>query len=354
MARFAAVFLAWHASAWSTPGHERINRVAENLLVGSQRDRIRHMMHSDPVDMSNWEKVTTVQNPDSVVLHWHHQDPEWTCAKQLGDHGHIKCNDHSAEQGSLFCGLAYFFQEFSSKALLEQYPDLEEPVNAPHNLAVLQGKELSDSEDLRWLVTLIGDLHQPLHWLHEREYGQGVNVSYRGEIMTLLEMWESYIPLRLPPPPPADVVRRDYDKHSAVWEHRVPTDLFRDWAKDMAAIVCGEIYPAIEVNHADGSRKIPNPFVIDEALFHNWLNLANTVIELGGQRVAFVLQDILRHKKHKILHTEGRGLLHSRWVSGLLTNVVLALFLVPTLLAVFTLHLRTGAPSLFKWRRAKV
>lgn len=347
MIKFA--FLLGHCAAWGRVGHERINRVAQSLLVGSQRDRIRHLLHSDVIDIAHWEDLTSSRNPPSKDLHWHRQEPEWTCASQLGNKGHIKCDDHSAEQTSLYCGLAYFFEEFASKAMLQEFPALEEPINTPKKLDVLIEPDLPESSDLRWLVTLMGDLHQPLHWLPQHTYGKEVNVSFRGEAMTLLELWETHIPRRLPVIASLDAMRVDYEARSTAWAQKVPTELFRVWAKEVAAIVCEQIYPAMEVNHADGTRSIADPFVVDEALYQRWLQLANTVLELGGQRIAFVLVDILTHKKHKKHHMEGRGIHRStRWRSCFMKNVLLSFILVPSILALLMMHRRMGGPSLLK------
>merc|ERR1719210_2851002 len=113
----------------------------------------------------------TKSYPETDTLHWHHQDPEWTCGGRggLGDkEGHVRCDGHGAENGSLFCALAFFFEHFAHDALLKEFPKPKEPIGTPASLQALEKVPTSDqtpSNFLRWLVILVGDLHQPLHWL---------------------------------------------------------------------------------------------------------------------------------------------------------------------------------------------
>jgi len=70
------------------------------------------------------------------------------------------------------------------------------------------------------------------------------------------------------------------------------------------------------VNHADGTR-IDNPFTLTEELFQNWLTLAEELIQLAGERLAFVLNEIVEHKRHKEAHKHGRGLPTRKTVVGM-------------------------------------
>merc|ERR1712232_1364774 len=91
------------------------------------------------------------------------------------------------------------------------------------------------------------------------------------------------------------------------WENKVPTELFRDWAKEVAEKVCSEVYAPMTVNHADGTR-IDSPFALTDELFGKWVTLAEDLIAIGGERLAFVLNEIIEHKRHRDAHREGRAL----------------------------------------------
>lgn len=311
----AAVAPLCLVEAWGPDGHERIGRVAQALLAGKHRDQIRTMMHSDVIDISNWESEMLQKYPATSVLHWHKQDPEWSCGSRggLGDKGHIRCDGHGAKGGSLFCALAYFFEHFAHDALLKEYPTPKEPIETPKALAALEGipsSELKSSQYLRWLIMLVADLHQPLHWLAEHSYGKDIEVVYKGEKVDLLTFWETKIPKSMKPlkntlhPDKSD---KDYGRFLPAWEHKNPAELFREWAKDAAEKLCTEVYAPMTVNHQDGTR-VESPFVVTDELFEKWLKLGEDLIDLGGERLAFVLNDIIEHKRHKEAHADGRGL----------------------------------------------
>lgn len=317
------VGLAWQfcfVGAWSPVGHDRIARIAEHLLVGKHKDQIRTMMHSDLPDAADHEMKMTKQYPETSPLHWHRQDPEWKCDSKggLGDKGHVRCDGHGATNGSLFCALAYFFEHFSHDALLKEFPPPKEPIGTPASLPSLKNipsKEQTPAHYLKWLVTLLGDLHQPLHWLHEHDYGRDVKIRYKEEEHTLLKFWEDYLPSHLKnaletgtaagsQPFAAD---KEFGKHSKSWAHKVPTELFRDWAKEVAERVCSDVYGPMTVNHADGTR-VESPFTLTDELFGKWVQLAEELMQLAGERLGFILNEIIEHKRHKDAQKDGRGL----------------------------------------------
>lgn len=319
--------------AWNAEGHDRIGRIAEHLLVGkthkaqwwqkstkSSKDQIRTMMHSDLPDMSDYEQKTTKQYPDTSPLHWHRQDPEWTCDQRggLGDKGgHVRCDGHGAENGSLFCALAFFFEHFAHDALLNEFPAPKEPIGTPDQLPALKSvpsNEQTPAHFLKWLVILLGDMHQPLHWLHEHEYGKSVMVRYKEKEYTLLDFWEDYLPNHLKNKLPTNLgqsgpfmIDKDFGQHSKAWAHKVPTELFREWAKEVAERVCGDVYHPMTVNHADGTR-VDSPFTLTDAVFDKWVALAEELLQLAGERLGFVLNEIIEHKRHKDAHKDGRAL----------------------------------------------
>jgi len=334
--------------AWGPLGHERIAKIAESLLKGKRKDQVRSLMHGDLVDFGDWEKKMTSRHPETDVLHWHHQEPEWTCMSTLGEHEHLRC-DHanSAEKGSLFCALAFFFEHFAHDALLREFPEPTEPINTPKELPALQkvtSVELTPAHYLRWLAVLVGDLHQPLHWLRQHEYGKKINVLYKGKTYTLLQFWEEEIPKHLAPPPSASTLQEEYEEGERKWGLHLPTELFRTWAKESAEVVCSQVYQAMEVNHADGSRKIDDNYQLSDEVLARWVKIANDFTTHAGERLAFVLLDILEHKRHKAGHHEGRGHWHrkKRHMYNLGMNCMVGVVLVPMLVKLLRWHEKAG------------
>ncbi|CAE8636436.1 unnamed protein product [Polarella glacialis] len=312
-------------SAWGPVGHERLNRIAQSLLHGKHRDQIRTMMHADVIDVASWEKTMTSRFPETDVLHWHHQNPEWSCSDPGVERtDHIRCDSHGAESGSLFCALAYFFDHFADEMLLKEYPKPKTPIDTPKKLDVLDKVDLDSLYEnstsanrqnmkpahyLRWLTELLGDLHQPLHWLRgTHDYGKSVSLQHNGTEYTLLSFWEDFLPNNLPALPAVSELDLEYNAVYHSWGQRLPTELFREWAGELSAKVCQEIYAPMYINHADGSRDIERPFQVSEELFQKWRTTATKLIQEGGERLALVYLDILEHKRHKAAHKEGRGI----------------------------------------------
>jgi len=304
------------SGAWSYKAHDRIARIGQGLLHGKHRDQIRTMMHSDVIDAATWETSMTEKYPVTAALHYHRQMPEWSCGSRggLGDKGgHMRCDDHGARFGSLFCALAYFFEHFAHDALLKEFPPPKEPIGTPKELPILKGipsNSLQPSDFLRWLAILIGDLHQPLHWLSEHAFGREIEIHFRNQSFALHDFWEEQLPLHLSKrdeglhPDKAD---KEYAERMPGWEQKLPTELFREWGKETAEKVCSQVYAPMTVNHADGTR-VDNPFTLTEELFQNWLVLTEELIQLAGERLAFVLNEIIEHKRHKEANKHGRGL----------------------------------------------
>jgi len=359
------------AQAWGVLGHERIARIAEALLKGKHRDQIRTMMHGDLIDLSDWEKKLTAEHPKMLALHFHKQTPEWTCAglqpnappnlQHLGDqNGNVQCDGKGADPDSLICALAYYFDHFAHDALLKEFPKPKvPPIKAPKSLEPLAEMGGGSTQSyLRSIASLIADVHQPLHWLREKDYGREVTVIYKEEQYSLFNFWEEKLPDLLPPLPKGhqllQKVDAKYREEAARWGDRLPTEDFWDWAKVVAEKLCTEVYAAMEVNHADGTREIEQPFKVDEALLQKWMSLAEDFTSQAGIRLAFVLNDILEHRRHKVATKEGRGMhhRHKNWRKNLAINFGLALLVVPVTLLALRLHYRVPGLRLFRALRS--
>lgn len=359
------------AHGWGLDGHVRIAKVARDILKEKEQKQVKSYMHGDLVTLSGWESQMTKKFSETQSLHWHRQEPEWTCSGSttLGDQsGHIKCDGHGAENGSLFCALAYFFEHFAHDALLNDFPAPKEPINTPTSLpalAKMTDVEHKPSHYLRWLVVLIGDLHQPLHWLREKNYGKEVKLEYKGLQYNLLDFWEDYIPKNLPPAPEPKVLQKQYEDKAPGWWDKLPAELFRDWAKEVAAVVCGQVYDAMAAaplvpastasnNGTNGTNLSasvysgPPVYKLEEEVFQRWLKLAQDFTILGGQRLAYVLHEIIEHKKHKAHAKEGRGRHHRKrsWWKCMGINAIIAAFVAPLIMSLLRWHDRAGGPGL--------
>lgn len=345
------------ADAWSSAGHRRVALIADSLL-GRHRENVYKMLGGQLSEFSGWEADMTQAHPETEAIHWHRQNPEWSCkgpvhfGNQSG--GPIRCDGSGVAKESLLCAMAHFFDHFAHEALLVEYPLEKFPIDAPKTLMALYSVdsiELDFQHYLRWLAGLIGDTHQPLHWLRELGYGADVRLSYQGEEFTLLSFWENYLPKHLPSPQGVTYLDEEYKKRLKGWQEKVPTELFRSWSHDMSESVCSHVYGPLGLEI--GSEAMSEPIEVTEELFQRWQKLAVSLTNLAGERLAFVLLDILEHRRHGAAHKEGRGRLHRRrsWLSNLGRNCGVAAALVPVVLLV--LHWHRGGGRCCKSRAAR-
>lgn len=346
------------AGAWSSAGHRRVALIADSLL-GRHREQVYKMIGGQLAEFSGWEADMTQAHPETDVIHWHRQTPEWSCGgpphfgNQSG--GPIRCDGSGVAKESLLCAMAHFFDHFAHEALLVEYPPENFPIDAPKTLMALYSVdsiELDFQHYLRWLAGLIGDAHQPLHWLRERGYGADVRLLYKDEEYTLLSFWEQYLPAHLPAPQGVTYLDEEYKKRLKGWQERVPTELFRSWSHDMSDSVCSQIYGTLGLQ-LDAEQQLTDPVVVTDELFQRWQKLAVSLTNLAGERLAFVLLDILEHRRHGAAHKEGRGRLQRRrrWLSNLGTNGGVAAIVVT--LTLFVLHWHRGGGRCCSSRAAR-
>lgn len=364
--------------AWDQVGHEHIARMAESYLTPKERLSIKSMMKGTLEEFAGWEGLMTKKHPSAAVIHWHRQSPEWSCKDSSRPAvATLRCKEGSGrgpyeDDDSLFCALAYLFEHFAHDALLREYPAPREPINAPKELKPLAKVYKASSNYaasyLKWLVILLGDLHQPLHWLRDNEYGRNIIVEVDKQStdvvtkksMSLLDFWEVELPRR--------IVEKDKGSAPSASKHHSsvpaftkeqllenvkarkdtqPAVLFRDWGKGVSMDVCNEIYVPLA-----GRENSSNPVVINVELAQRWQNFAERTMRVAGERIAYVLRDILVHRKHKMHENQGRGSFHhkvSPW-KNLFYNVVIGAILVPMLLVGLIWHAANPSVAVFSFR----
>lgn len=321
------------------------------------------MLHADLVDVADWEAKAAKTLPQGSVVHFHAQTPEWTCRTGLGIKGKLHCDGKEAAIDSLLCSAAGLFRKYAHDALIQSFPAAADPlwphmakgqwlkmteqfITAHHWEALRE----SNSVELRWMVALIGDLHQPLHWLQQHNYGKEIIVVYQGQKYSLYDFWEDVIPKKLPPMPSDQDLEAAYAKDVDGWKLHVPTELMRDWAREEAELACRGIIQGMEVNHGDGRRGIDKEFRVTEEVLAAWVQLAQDATTRAGVRLAFVLLDLVEHRKHILATLEGRGHRHRhiQHQANLGFNFGIAVLVVPILLLMLQWHERAGGPSMLR------
>lgn len=295
---FVVILRVSRAAAWSVDGHMIIAHIAESLMKAKHRERIANMLRGGLADLSNWEATSVGSWPGAASLHRHWERPPWTCASRNPP----SC---AAEDGagSLLCALAFFFEHLH---VAEKYPPSKHSANLPktlRDLATVPSDMLTPVQYLRWLVILIGDLHQPTHWMQTHEYGQSVALEHGGHRCSLSSFWEDYIPKALGSSNLSKLSLPKNQDRLSRWRGKTPVDLFFEWASDEAGVACSEVLLKLEVNHADGSRRLNEITKVTSGMESEWIRIAEDRFILAGQRVAFLLTNMLKHKRHTKTNT---------------------------------------------------
>jgi len=260
--------------------------------------------------------------PSIEPLHFHNQHPEWTCNLMLQKESVVKCNTSVAEEGSLVCALAYFYDRYSHDPLKLAFPRSKLAADMPTLLKVLSPISETDQtsvNELRWLISLIGDVHQPLHILKEHNYGKDVKVTYKDKEYTLYSFFEEELPKQLPQEIDVKKAKGGFEKAKKRFVWNRAHELFSMWARESALGLCGQVYAklaGVETqklrDNEDIARELgkkwknnTTPFVIDDALFAHFSKMVDDLTLVAGARVAAVLHDVLLHEDHK--HAEGHG-----------------------------------------------
>ena len=160
------------------------------------------------------------------------------------------------------------------------------------------------NEALKWIVHLMGDIHQPLHASTRRDNGgNAVEVSFFGQrdnppygTIKLHTIWDVHMVQRLISEKGggqggerAIASARIGDADKAAWEQGT----ISDWIDESYQIATNFVYPKLPVA-ASCSRKIEGIVIIDHVYYSAAAPIIEIQIRKAGVRLARVLNDSLR------------------------------------------------------------
>lgn len=194
---------------WGLRGHRIVARIAENHLEPQAVKMVR--------DLLGGERLARVANEADYLR----SDPAWACAAPLHyttvEDGEIYQTSVKNPRGDIVQALLYFEAQLRAR-------------ETPHERRVLA---------LKWLVHLVGDLHQPLHVGRSCDRGgNAIEVLWFEKKSNLHKVWDSEFinDEELSYTEYADFL----DKGQSPAES-LATGSYSDWA-DEAPIVRAEIY----------------------------------------------------------------------------------------------------------------
>jgi nuclease S1 len=242
------------ARRWGVEGHRVVARVAQSRLTPRALAEARRLLGGQNLeDVSTW--ADDIRRGRPATAPWHYVDIE------LSDSTYVESRD--CPKGD--CAV--------------------DVIN--HELAILADRTRSDSaraEALRWVIHLVGDIHQPLHGSDDHDKGgNDVHVVYRGNSVNLHSLWDTGLPRTLGD---EDAIVARIDRELA---HRTDLDAIAEstpvqWAMESHDIAKRMVYGMLPPSHQlDSAYVATAQGVIVERLLR------------GGVRLTAVLDRALDH-----------------------------------------------------------
>lgn len=158
---FAMIFFSAQVFAWGPTGHRVVGEIAQDYLSATAFTKINQILgHQSLSRVSTWpDEIKSEPETYSHTYNWHFTD--WS------DDAHE--HDETNSQGKLL------------SSIKEQVDVLKNPA------ATLPSKNFA----LKFIVHLIGDLHQPLHVGNGLDQGGNFcKVLFHGKEMSLHALWD--------------------------------------------------------------------------------------------------------------------------------------------------------------------
>ncbi len=246
------------ALAWGATGHRMVARLAEQQLTPQARAGIAALLAGDPdptlAGIANWADELRGSDPvlGKASARWHYVN--------LADHGCSYDPPRDCPDGN--CAI---------EAIRRQTAILGDASQTPQ--ARLQA--------LKFVVHLVGDVHQPMHAGYARDKGgNDVQINYRGKGSNLHSLWDSGM-LRTVPGD-EDRLLATLDALPAPPRDRaapLPPDDAAAWAVQSCRIVLQPgAYPP--------GAKIGDDYIAA------WLPVEERQLRLAGQRLAVLLDAV--------------------------------------------------------------
>mmetsp|Transcript_51937 Transcript_51937/g.121773 ORF Transcript_51937/g.121773 Transcript_51937/m.121773 type:complete len:376 (-) Transcript_51937:68-1195(-) len=283
VAGFLAV--AW---AWDKDGHEAIGMTTMSALDTTAVAQVKHLTGGkDAADVAAWAHKVNKKYPWTTELHFQRQ-PSERCEKA----NFTNCADNRC----MVKGILYFYGRLTGKDLVElKWPD---------------GVKLTDADCVKYLINLMGDMAQPMHFgTGETDMGRNITVLFRGKTTNLYDVWDKELTQAVIKDSPGfwwggwthvQRTRVEYEKDSEQFkqEHEM---LLKRWADESAKFMCESVYR----NPVTGKQILDEldskgVFRISDELFEAWKREMLSKMLVAGARTAVVLNSILHHREGQL------------------------------------------------------
>eukprot|EP00439_Symbiodinium_sp_Y106_P010320 s5739_g1.t1 len=172
------------------------------------------------------------------------------------------------------------------------------------------GVKLTDADCVKYLINLMGDMAQPMHFgTGETDMGRNITVLFRGKTTNLYDVWDKELTQAVIKDSPGfwwggwthvQRTRVEYEKDSEQFkqEHEM---LLKRWADESAKFMCESVYR----NPVTGKQILDEldskgVFRISDELFEAWKREMLSKMLVAGARTAVVLNSILHHREGQL------------------------------------------------------
>ncbi|OGX84066.1 S1/P1 nuclease [Hymenobacter coccineus] len=244
--------------AWGVEGHRAVGRLAERHLTSQARRAVHELLGTETVTLvSTWsDEILYPPVPEfKGTSPWHY-------VNSPAGLGHDQ-----------------YVQDLKAQTIPNAYRALLD------NLAILKDKSKPKADRavaLKFVIHLVGDVHQPLHAGRlEDKGGNSIKLTYRGKDTNLHSLWDSGL---------LDYQGLSYSEMGQQYDD-VPKAQQRQWQRDDVTQWLWESYQLSEQIYAEAAQ---NPTGFDYRYYPAHGPQVQQRIQQAGLRLAAVLNDALK------------------------------------------------------------
>lgn len=296
------LLLLGQALTFDADGHSAIGMTTISGLQNNFSQKLKRLMNGkDIVDISGWGERVSKKHPLTLPFHFQGQSKS-----NYVKNGNVVGENDKKKKALWFDSNC----KQTGHCLIPMIKHLYYRLIGDHSKFEInypEGIQLTDSDSIKFLINLIGDLHQPMHFgFIEDNLGRDINgimnINGTDERLSLFEIWESGITRKLKIEKPQFwfggwthilAIRDTFDKELLLWKEK-GIEMIDDWAKESFSIMCNEIY-----SHPISKQPIIDHFNVDVTLEFAWLEIFRNRILIAGARLSIILNEILKLREGK-------------------------------------------------------
>jgi len=305
-----ALILAWCVlivSAFDYDGHDAVGQTTASAMDQVATKTMKRLLGGkDASDVAGWGHQVDATFPGMARLHFQVHDDSVQPFCGPVEQRVAKCDDNLCLLQSIKNLYGNILQDEGRKT---DYPPIDYDKAS-------KGLKFTDADEVKMLLNLIGDMHQPLHVGYAGDdTGRKVMIRFRGKEMSLYDFWDKGI---------SETVRNDesnfwlggwthvsrvaeeFEKDKEAWKEQGAPKMFDRWMEESVKFACDVAYKHPTTGQMmAGPQAGTGPFDIDEQAYQVWREKWLRQVLIAGERLAVVMNDILAASGAAKLSKEG-------------------------------------------------